>query len=86
MRKSPSRRPKLAAPKLRAGLRIETDDIKLVLTWPVRTSDNYASLDDDPSLVNSDPYGDGWMIKLRVDDDEEVRALLSSDGYADHIG
>ena len=45
-----------------------------------------AALDDDPSLVNSDPYGDGWMIKLEVDDDEEVRALLSSDGYADHVG
>ena len=44
-----------------------------------------AALDDDPSLVNSDPYGDGWMIKLKVDDDEEVRALLSSDGYADHM-
>ena len=44
-----------------------------------------AALDDDPSLVNSDPYGDGWMIKLKVDDDEEVRALLSSDGYADHV-
>jgi glycine cleavage system H protein len=45
-----------------------------------------AALDDDPSLVNSDPYGEGWMIKLRVDDDEEVRGLLTSDGYADHVG
>jgi glycine cleavage system H protein len=45
-----------------------------------------AALDDDPSLVNSDPYGAGWMIKLKVDDDEEVRGLLTSDGYADHIG
>ncbi len=45
-----------------------------------------AALDDDPSLVNSDPYGAGWMIKLRVDDDEEVRGLLTSDGYADHVG
>ena len=44
-----------------------------------------AALDDDPSLVNSDPYGAGWMIKLRVDDDEEVRGLLTSDGYADHV-
>ena len=44
-----------------------------------------AALDDDPSLVNSDPYGAGWMIKLKVDDDEEVRRLLTSDGYADHV-
>jgi len=45
-----------------------------------------AALDDDPSLVNSDPYGAGWMIKMKVDDDEEVRGLLTSDGYADHVG
>ena len=44
-----------------------------------------AALDDDPSLVNSDPYGAGWMIKLKVADDEEVRGLLTSDGYADHV-
>ncbi len=44
-----------------------------------------AALDDDPSLVNSDPYGAGWMIKMKVDDDEEVRGLLTSDGYADHV-
>ena len=44
-----------------------------------------AALDDDPSLVNSDPYGRGWMIKLRVANDEEVRGLLTSDGYADHV-
>ena len=44
------------------------------------------ALDDDPSLVNSDPYGTGWMIKLRLVDANEVNALLSSDSYAEHIG
>jgi glycine cleavage system H protein len=43
-------------------------------------------LDDDPSLVNSDPYGAGWMIKLRVADEGEVAGLLNSDAYAAHIG
>ena len=43
-------------------------------------------LDDDPSLVNSDPYGEGWMIKLRLVDADEVSGLLSSDSYAEHIG
>ena len=43
-------------------------------------------LDDDPSLVNSDPYGAGWMIRLRVSDPTEVDELLTSDGYAEHIG
>ncbi len=43
-------------------------------------------LDDDPSLVNSDPYGAGWMIKLKLADPSEVSSLLSSDSYAEHIG
>ena len=42
-------------------------------------------LDDDPSLVNSDPYGGGWMIKLRVDDESDLDALLDADRYEDHI-
>ncbi len=43
-------------------------------------------LDDDPSLVNSDPYGAGWMIRLKLADPTEVSSLLSSDSYAEHIG
>lgn len=43
-------------------------------------------LDDDPSLVNSDPYGAGWMIKLKLVNPEELSSLLSSDSYAEHIG
>ncbi len=42
-------------------------------------------LDDDPSLVNSDPYGAGWMIKLKLDDPDAISSLLSSDSYAEHI-
>ena len=45
-----------------------------------------AALDDDPSLVNSDPYGQGWMIKLKLVNEDELGTLLTSDGYADHIG
>ncbi|HEY0969961.1 MAG TPA: glycine cleavage system protein GcvH [Gemmatimonadales bacterium] len=43
-------------------------------------------LDGEPSLVNSDPYGDGWMIRLRLDDPSAVDALLDADGYKAHIG
>ena len=43
-------------------------------------------LDDDPSLVNSDPYGAGWMVRLKVADAAEVSSLLSSDSYGEHIG
>lgn len=43
------------------------------------------ALDDDPSLVNTDPYGEGWMISLRVDDPGEVDELMDVAGYAEHI-
>jgi glycine cleavage system H protein len=43
-------------------------------------------LHDDPSLVNSDPYGAGWMIRLKVNDPSEVSTLLAADGYAEHVG
>ena len=44
------------------------------------------ALADDPSLVNSDPYGEGWMIRLKVADPSEVDALLSAADYATHVG
>lgn len=45
-----------------------------------------AALDDRPELVNTDPYGDGWMIRMRVDDPSAVDALLDADAYQQHIG
>ena len=39
------------------------------------------ALEGDPALVNRDPYGAGWMIKLRVKSPPELDALLSSDAY-----
>ncbi len=44
------------------------------------------ALDGDPSLVNQDPYGEGWMIKVRVSDAAAVDQLLSATDYAQHIG
>lgn len=43
-------------------------------------------LDKEPGLVNSAPYGDGWMIKLRVASAGEKDALLGADAYAAQIG
>ncbi len=45
-----------------------------------------AALEGDPSLVNKDPYGAGWMIKLRVKNPGELGELLGPDAYASHIG
>jgi glycine cleavage system H protein len=45
-----------------------------------------AALEADPALVNRDPYGAGWMIKLRVKDPAELAQLLDSEAYKKHIG
>ncbi len=44
------------------------------------------ALDGDPSLVNADPYDQGWMIKLRVKKTSDLDQLLSASDYAQHIG
>lgn len=44
------------------------------------------ALESDPSLVNKDPYGEGWMIKLRVKNAGELDQLLTATDYAQHIG
>jgi len=40
-------------------------------------------LQDSPELVNSDPYGDGWFIKIRLSAPEELGELLDADGYSE---
>jgi glycine cleavage system H protein len=45
-----------------------------------------ASLTDDPARVNSDPYGAGWMLKIRVSNESEMDALLGAAEYLKHIG
>ena len=39
-------------------------------------------LDGNPELVNKDPYGEGWMVKIRPSDLAQVKALLTADEYA----
>jgi len=43
-------------------------------------------LEKQPELVNTDPYGDGWMIKLTVSDPASVDALLTSEAYISLVG
>jgi glycine cleavage system H protein len=43
-------------------------------------------LDKEPALVNSDPYGAGWMVKLKMTDPSESGALLKADAYSQQIG
>ena len=43
-------------------------------------------LDDNPGLINDDPYGAGWMIKLRLENPSDLDQLLTAPHYAEHIG
>ena len=43
-------------------------------------------LDADPAVVNRDPYGDGWMVRVKADDPGELKELLSADAYKNQIG
>lgn len=45
-----------------------------------------ADLNDNPELVNSDPYGKGWMVKVSLSDLAEVEDLLSADAYQSLVG
>ena len=44
------------------------------------------NLEDNPELVNSDPYNDGWMIKVKISEMSEVEDLLNAESYKEIIG
>jgi glycine cleavage system H protein len=44
------------------------------------------ALEDEPEKVNSDPYGEGWMIKIRLSDASEIEDLLSDAEYKELVG
>jgi glycine cleavage system H protein len=43
------------------------------------------ALDGDPALVNTDPYGNGWMVRLRMADESELGTLLDAEAYEKQI-
>lgn len=44
------------------------------------------NLEDNPELINDDPYGDGWIIKMKINDSSELNDLLSPEEYKDLVG
>ena len=44
------------------------------------------TLETNPEKINEDPYGDGWIIKIKVSDSSEIDALLSADDYSNAVG
>jgi len=44
-----------------------------------------SSLEDSPNFINSDPYGSGWIIKVKINDSNEYNGLMTSNVYEEHI-
>jgi glycine cleavage system H protein len=45
--------------------------------------ENNSALEDSPELVNSDPYGDGWLFRMQLSDPSELEGLLDPEAYAE---
>jgi len=43
------------------------------------------ALEDEPELVNTDPYGKGWMIKIKISDESQIQELLDAESYKNII-
>lgn len=43
------------------------------------------ALTDTPELVNTDPYGDGWLFRMQPADESDLEELLDADAYAEHV-
>jgi len=59
-------------------------DLLMPLAGEVTTFNE--ALEDEPEKVNSDPYGDGWMIKISISDASQIDELLSAEDYKKLIG
>ena len=44
-----------------------------------------STLEEQPDLINNDPYGEGWIIKLKISDESELKKLLSAEDYQSQI-
>ena len=44
------------------------------------------ALADDPAAVNKDPYGAGWLVRIKISDKEELEGLLTAEQYQESIG
>jgi glycine cleavage system H protein len=80
-----------------AGTEIKGNDVVGEVESTKSVSDIYApvsgevvarndALDTDPSLINSDPYGDGWLIEVKLAEADAVHSLLSASEYEQQVG
>ncbi len=62
-----------------------TSDLFMPVTGKVLEFNDKVSDSGDPSLVNSDPYGDGWIVKIELANPADLDGLLDADAYKAHV-
>jgi glycine cleavage system H protein len=58
-------------------------DIYIPISGSIREVN--AALEDQPEVVNSDPYGEGWICKVSIDDESELEDLMEADDYQEFL-
>ena len=58
-------------------------DVYAPLTGEI--TENNSALEDQPELVNTDPYGDGWLFRMQLSDPSELDGLLDAEAYAETV-
>jgi glycine cleavage system H protein len=62
-----------------------TSDLFMPVTGKVLEFNSKVSDSGDPSLVNSDPYGDGWIVKVEIANPADLAGLMDADAYKAHV-
>lgn len=81
----------------KVGRKVRKGDPFVVVESPKAAADVYApvagevvevnsALEAEPSTINKEPYGGGWLVKLRIDDPSEAAELLTHDAYQILVG
>ncbi len=79
------------------GSQVKKGDVLAIVESVKNTADVYAPvsgevmevnspLDDDPSIINSSPFNDGWLARIKMADPSELSKLMDSTAYRKHIG
>lgn len=63
-----------------------TSELYMPITGKVLEFNNKVGDSGDPSLVNSDPYGDGWIVKIEIANPGDLNGLMDADTYKAHVG
>lgn len=69
-----------------ATLESQNDSLSVLAPMDGTVVEVNSLLEDNPELINSDPYGDGWLFRLEITDISSWRDLLTAEEYEEYVG